>query len=112
MEFVDGYEAGCMGCTLYRQLEAAGITCKILALSTIPVANNARKTDRRDSKNIATSCLAYNNAQFIYIPSEDDEAVNDCLRMKDDIKSDLTKVNQRMNHFCIRHGKMFDGKSH
>jgi transposase len=111
VEFVVGYEAGCLGYTLQRQLEAAGVTCKILAPSTIPVAANARKTDRRDSENIAR-CLAYNSAKFIYVPTKDDEAVKDYVRMVEDMRSDLTKLKQRINHYCIRQGMTYKDGSH
>ena len=34
--FICGYEAGCLGFTLYRDLLAAGIDCRILAPTTMP----------------------------------------------------------------------------
>ena len=35
--FVCGYEAGCLGYTLYHELEAHNVKCVILAPSTMPV---------------------------------------------------------------------------
>ena len=35
VKFIYGYEAGCLGYSLYRELTAKGIECKILAPSTM-----------------------------------------------------------------------------
>ena len=47
-EFVCGYEAGCLGYTLYRELTAHNVSCKILAPSTIPTVQGKKhiKTDK------------------------------------------------------------------
>ena len=43
-----GYEAGCLGYTLYHQLTAAGIKCVILAPTTMLTQQGKRvKTDKR-----------------------------------------------------------------
>lgn len=44
--FVYGYEAGCLGYSLYRQLVAHAVDCKILAPTTMAITNTNRvKTD-------------------------------------------------------------------
>ena len=49
-----GYEAGCLGYTLYHQLEKAGVKCVILAPSTMEMPGGKRiKTDKRDAWTIA-----------------------------------------------------------
>ena len=51
-EFLCGYEAGCLGYSLYHELTAKGIKCVIMAPSTIESAPvNKIKTDKRDAKN-------------------------------------------------------------
>ena len=55
-----GYEAGCLGYTLYHQLVEHGVDCTILASSTMPTyKKNEIKTDKRDAMKIAR-CLAFN----------------------------------------------------
>ena len=49
-----GYEAGCLGYTLYHQLTGAGIKCVILAPTTMLSPQGQRiKTDKRDAHLIA-----------------------------------------------------------
>ena len=53
-----GYEAGCLGYTLYHDLDKADIKCIILAPSTMEMPGGKRiKTDKRDAWLIA-KCLA------------------------------------------------------
>ena len=46
--FICGYEAGCLGYTLQRQLSAANVDCKILAPTTMKVERGGKriKTDK------------------------------------------------------------------
>ena len=53
IEIVCGYEAGCLGYSLYRSLTEQGVNCVILAPSTMSSAPNERKTDMRDAEKIA-----------------------------------------------------------
>ena len=49
-----GYEAGCLGYSLYNQLTAAGIKCVILAPTTMLTQQGVRiKTDMWDAQMIA-----------------------------------------------------------
>ena len=57
--FVCGYEAGCLGYTLYHQLTSHNVNCVILAPTTM-LEQRCRKrikTDKRDAEIIAR-CLA------------------------------------------------------
>lgn len=57
--FVCGYAAGCLGYSLYHQLKAHAVDCKMLAPTTMAIMNTNRvKTDKRDAANIAR-CLAF-----------------------------------------------------
>ena len=48
--FVCGYEAGCLGYSLYHQLKDHAVDCKILAPSTMAVTNTHHvKTNKRDA---------------------------------------------------------------
>ena len=109
-EFVCGYEAGCLGYTLYHQLTALKIRCVIMAPTTILHDSKRVKTDRRDAENLAR-CLAYGGYKAVYIPTAQDEAVRDYLRMRDDHKLMLKKIKQQINAFCLKHNKIYSGKS-
>ncbi len=104
-----GYEAGCLGYSLYNQLTAAGVKCVILAPTTMLTQQGTRiKTDARDARMIA-QCLAYGGYHAVYIPTEEDAAVKEYLRMRDDHKLALKKVKQQINAFCLRHGYHYEG---
>lgn len=110
-EIICGYEAGCFGYTLQRQLAAKKIKCIILAPSTMSVEKGKRrKTDRRDAKTIAQN-LAYGTYSSVYVPTRDDEQIKEYIRMRDDHKAALKKIKQQINAFCLRHGNRYPGKS-
>ena len=110
-KFVCGYEAGCLGYSLYYELSAKDIECKIIAPSTIPTATNEKKTDRRDARKLS-KCLAFNTCSYVHIPEEEDIAVKEYIRMRDDIKQSLKSTKQQILSFCTRHGKKYPGKSY
>ena len=108
--FVCGYEAGCLGYSLYRDLTAHGVVCVILAPTTMPSVTGKKriKTDKRDAEHIAR-CLAHCDYSPVNIPTVRDEQVKDYIRMRDDHKLSLKKVKQEINAFCLRHGCHYDG---
>ena len=103
-----GYEAGGLGYSLYRSLKESGVDCVILAPSTMPKAPNERKTDFRDAGKIAR-CLAYNTYKSVYIPDEEDEAVKEYIRMRDNTKDHIKQLKQRILALCMRWRKEFHG---
>ena len=100
--FICGYEAGCLGFTLYHQLTAHGVKCIILAPTTMPQPKGKKKikTDKRDARNIAR-CL--------HVPTAQDEQTKEYIRMRDDHKLALKKVKQQILAFCLRHNYRFEG---
>ena len=103
-----GYEAGCLGYSLYNQLTAAGAKCVILAPTTMLTQQGQRiKTDARDAVMIAR-CLSYGGYHPVYIPTQEDDSVKEYLRMRDDHKLALKKVKQQINAFCLRHGYHYE----
>ena len=104
-----GYEAGCLGYSLYNQLTSAGIKCVILAPTTMLTQQGVRiKTDARDAHMIA-QCLSYGGYHAVYIPTQEDNSVKEYLRMRNDHKLALKKIKQQINAFCLRHGYHYDG---
>lgn len=82
--FVCGYEAGCLGYSLYHQLKGHSVDCRILAPTTMAITNtNHVKTDRRDAANIAR-CLAFHTYYEVYVPDDEDNSVKEYIRIRDD----------------------------
>ena len=112
-EFLCGYEAGCLGYTLYEDLKSHNIPCVILAPTSMPVYKKTEiKTDKRDAVKIA-KCLAYNTYSAVHIPTKEDLAVKEYIRMRDAHKTALKKTKQQILAFCTRNGHKFsDGKNY
>ena len=110
-DIVCGYEAGCLGYSLYHRLTAAGVKCVILAPTTMLTPQGKRvKTDTRDARMIA-QCLGHGGYRAIHIPTDGDDAVKEYIRMRDDMQTNLTRIKQQINAFCLRHGNHYpDGK--
>ena len=104
-----GYEAGCLGFSLYHELVKKGIRCVILAPTTMMTQQGKRiKTDKRDALIIA-QCLAYGGYHAVHIPTDKDDDVKVYLCMRDDHKQDLKKTKQRISAFCLSQGYHYDG---
>ena len=111
--FICGYEAGCLGYTLYHQLTNHNVKCVILAPTTMLEQRSRKriKTDKRDAEIIA-KCIAQHNYSPVHIPTAKDEETKEFLRMRDDHKLALKKVKQQILAFCLRHNYRYDGNSH
>ena len=109
-EILTGYEAGCLGYTLYKQLTGKHINCVIMAPSTITTVQTnkkrRRKNDRRDAEAIAQA-LAFKQYKAVYICDDHDIEVRDYIRMRDDHKLQLKKLKQQINAFCMRNGYVY-----
>ena len=104
-----GYEAGCLGYSLYHLLTACKVKCTILAPTTMKTEKGPRiKTDKRDAKLIA-ECLTNNGYHAVHIPTKEDNAIKEYIRMRDDHLQLLKQTKQRTNALCLRFGYMYDG---
>lgn len=110
-DLVCGYEAGCLGTSIYRYLSSKGINCKIVAPSTIlvPAGNKRVKTDSRDAAAIAKS-IATDTCKYVCLPTEQDEAVKEFIRMRDDHKLASKKLKQQIKALCLREGLHYNGR--
>ena len=101
------YEAGPCGYALPRQLQAAGVICEVVAPSLIPVKPGERiKTDRRDAIKLA-ELLRAGLLTEVHAPTEDEEAVRDLCRCREDAREDLTRVRHRMSKFLLRRARIY-----
>ena len=110
--FICGYEAGCLGFTLYHDLTNHNVKCVILAPTTMLQQRGKKKikTDKRDAALIAR-CLAHHDYSPVHIPTDEDEQTKEYIRMRDDHKLALKKVKQQILSFCLRHNYRFTGTS-
>ena len=107
--FICGYEAESLGYALYHQLTDRGVKCIILAPTTMAITNKNRvKTDKRDAGNIAR-CLAFRTYSEVYVPTNEDNAVKEFIRMRDDQKKMLKSIKQQILALVLRLGHRFDG---
>jgi len=80
------YEAGPCGYAIYRHLTAQHIECTVIAPSMTPKKSGDRvKTDRRDALSLARLHRA-GELTAVSVPREDDEAMRDLSRAREDAK--------------------------
>lgn len=98
------YEAGPCGYGLYRQLLELGHDCQVVAPSLIPKKPGERiKTDRRDARKLAQA-LRSGDLTAVWVPDEEQEAMRDLTRARDDMKAQERKARQQLNAYVLRHG--------
>jgi len=103
------YEAGPCGYRLYRQLLELGHDCQVVAPSLIPKKPGERiKTDRRDALKLARA-LRNGDLTAVWVPDEEQEAMRDLSRARDDMKGQERKARQQLNGFVLRHGHAWPG---
>lgn len=105
------YEAGPCGYEIYRHLTKKGYTCTVVAPSLIPKKSGNRvKTDRRDAENLAKLHRA-GELTPIYVPQEEDEAMRDLTRGREDAIKAQRTARQRLGAILLRHGHSYSGES-
>ncbi len=105
------YEAGCCGYHLYRFLTGNGVKCVVVAPSKIPRKSGDRlKNDTRDSITLARLHRAGELTE-VYVPTEEDEALRDLVRAREDAQNAHKKAKQQLTVFLLRYHIVFSGKS-
>ena len=103
------YEAGPCGYGLYRQLTMMGYDCSVVAPSLSPRRPGERiKTDRRDALTLARQHRS-GDLVAVWVPDEEQEAIRDLVRCREDFKHAERRVRQRLNSFLLRHGRVYSG---
>jgi len=106
------YEAGPCGYDVYRQLNRLGHHCDVVAPSLIPTKPGERvKTDRRDSEKLSRLNRA-GELTSVWVPNQEQEAMRDLTRAREDMKTLERMSKQRLNAFLLRYGRNYSqGKS-
>jgi transposase len=101
------YEAGPCGYTLQRQLTELGFECVVISPGHTPVRTGDRvKTDRRDAAKLARLYRA-GELTVIRVPSREEEAARDLVRVREDIVEDRLRARHRMSKFLLRQGRVW-----
>ena len=98
------YEAGPCGYAIYRHITGLGHQCDVVAPSLIPKKPGDRiKTDRRDSENLSR---LYRSGDLtpVWVPDQEQEAMRDLTRAREDMKAVERICKQRLNAFLLRYG--------
>lgn len=106
------YEAGPCGYEIYRQISQLGHHCSVVAPSLIPTKPGERvKTDRRDSEKLSRLDRA-GELTAVWVPDQEQEAMRDLTRAREDMKGLERITKQRLNAFLLRYGRIYEsGKS-
>lgn len=105
------YEAGPCGYEIYRHLVKQGFQCSVVAPSMTPRKSGDRiKTDRRDAESLARLERA-GELTPVHVPREDDEAMRDLTRGREDGVNAQRTARQRLGAFLLRYGHRYPGKN-
>jgi transposase len=103
------YEAGPCGYEIYRHLTKKGFQCKVIAPSLTPrKAGDRIKNDTRDALTLARLERSGDLTEVI-VPSEEDEAMRDLTRARQDAVKAQTTARQQLKSFLLRQGKRCPG---
>ena len=102
------YEAGPTGFGLARALEAAGVGCVVAAPGKIErPAQDRVKTDRRDAERLVR-LLMIGGLHPVRVPSNEEEALRDLVRAREDIRGDLMRARHRLSKLLLRHDVRYE----
>ena len=106
------YEAGPTGYGLYRQIQALGHACLVVAPALIPKRPGERvKTNRRDAVTLARLHRA-GELTGVWVPDATHEAVRDLVRAREAAADDRRRKRQQLLSFLLRHGRVYSGSGH
>jgi transposase len=92
-------------------LTAKGFDCAVLAPSLVSrQSGNRIKNDRRDSL-MLTRLHRAGELTAVCVPHDEDEALRDLTRAREDAKIDEKKAKQRLLAFLLRSGNRYSGRA-
>lgn len=108
------YESGCTGVWLARELRELGISCDIIAISTLARSTKdiQEKCDKLDAKAILREISnPMPRHSCIYIPTQAEEGLRDISRIYTRAKDDAKRTKQELRSFLLRHGYVWNNKT-
>lgn len=105
------YESGPTGFDLQRSLSAAGVECRVGAVSKMLRPSGDRvKTDKRDAVFLARM-LAVGNVVEVAVPTPEMEAARDLARAREDCREDLMRARHLLSKLLLRKGVVYEGRT-
>ena len=105
------YEAGPCGYALQRQMTTARVSCQVIAPALVPRKPGDRiKTNRRDARKLV-ELLRAGLLTEVRPPTEEEEAVRDLCRARDDARVDLQRCQHRLSKLLLRRGLHYTGRN-
>jgi transposase len=102
------YEAGPTGFSLARALRASGVECMVAAPGKIErPAQDRVKTDRRDAERLVR-LLMIDGLVAVRVPSDEEEALRDLVRAREDVRGDLMRARHRLSKMLSRRDIRFE----
>jgi len=106
------FEAGPTGYGLYREVQALGHACTVVAPALIPRRAGERvKTNRRDAVTLARLHRA-GELTGVWVPDAVHEAVRDLVRAREAAADDLRRKRQQLLSFLLRQGHIYSAGGH
>jgi len=103
--YKSAYEAGFCGFHVHQQLEAAGISNRVVNPADVPTTHKEKvtKDDRRDSRKLGRSLRA-NELTAIHVPQRKTQEDRSLVRMRCTIRKDINRVKSRTKSFLFFYG--------
>lgn len=108
------YESGCTGFKLARDLRDIGIVCDVIAVSTLPKSDKAKKAkhDKLDAQAILSAIMNPEPEHtVVWIPDSETEAARDLARMQLDAVEALKASKQQLLALLLRYGYVWNEKT-
>ena len=103
------YEAGPTGYSLVRLLRSANLPAEVVAVSKTPrMTDSSAKTDRLDCQQLA-EYAAKGLLTFVAIPTEQQEADRQVVRLRDQLTSKRRRIMQQIKSFLLQHSISWPG---
>ncbi len=103
------YEAGPTGYGLVRLLRSADLPAEVVATTKTPrMTDSSAKTDRLDCRQLA-EYAAKGLLTFVTVPTEQQEADRQVVRLRDQLMSKRKRVMQQIKSFLLQHGINWPG---
>jgi len=103
------YEAGPTGYSLLRLLRSANLPAEVVAVSKTPrMTDSSAKTDRLDCQQLA-EYAAKGLLTFVAIPTEQQEADRQVVRLRDQLTSKRRRIMQQIKSFLLQHSISWPG---
>ena len=98
------YEAGYLGYSLNRDLQAEGFSCDVIAPSLIPTKPGEKvKTNRLDAQRLAEYYMK-GELTVVHVPDEEEETIRDLIRSRKFLKEQHKQLKLHIVSLCRRMG--------